>query len=131
MIRMKLTRAFLAFAIGMSWATGQQSQPKPSPEPTIRTTTQEVLLDLVVRDKKGKPVRDLTASEIEISDDGVPQQIRSFRLVKGAEIDTRPAATATPSGTPGASNRPAERAATDATREIRLITIAVEGLGQE
>jgi len=43
--------------------------------------TNEVVLDAVVKDKKGHAVRDLTAADFEISEDGVPQEVRSFRLV--------------------------------------------------
>ncbi len=43
--------------------------------------TNEVVLDAVVKDKKGHAVRDLTASDFQISEDGVPQEVRSFRLV--------------------------------------------------
>src|SRR5262245_22197151 len=49
-------------------------------EPKIRIGTAEVTLDVVVRDKKGRPVKDLTASEFEIYEDGVRQQVESFRL---------------------------------------------------
>src|SRR6185295_19972646 len=43
--------------------------------------TSEVVLDAVVKDKKGRPVKDLAASDFEVFEDGVPQQVKSFRLV--------------------------------------------------
>src|SRR4051794_37550602 len=43
--------------------------------------TNEVVLDAVVKDKKGRAVKDLTAADFEVSEDGVPQEVRSFRLV--------------------------------------------------
>ena len=43
--------------------------------------TNEVVLDAVVKDKKGRAVKDLTAADFEILEDGVPQQVKSFRLV--------------------------------------------------
>jgi VWFA-related protein len=46
----------------------------------IRIGTAEVTLDVVVRDKKGRPVKDLTASEFEIYEDSVRQQVETFRL---------------------------------------------------
>jgi VWFA-related protein len=49
-------------------------------DPKIRIGTAEVTLDVVVRDKKGRPVKDLTAPEFEIYEDGVRQQVESFRL---------------------------------------------------
>jgi VWFA-related protein len=41
----------------------------------------EVALDLVVRDKKGRALTDLRASDFEVYEDGLPQQVDSFRLV--------------------------------------------------
>jgi VWFA-related protein len=35
----------------------------------------------VVRDKKGRPVRDLQASDFEVFEDGIKQDLNSFRLV--------------------------------------------------
>ena len=37
----------------------------------FRTGTTAVLLDIVVRDKKGRPVRDLRQDEITVLEDGV------------------------------------------------------------
>ncbi len=57
----------------------------------IRIGTAEVALDVVVRDKRGRPVRDLTAADFEIYEDGVRQEIESFRLVSreaGAKNNT-------------------------------------------
>ena len=45
----------------------QQPQSRPQNEQTIRIGTAEVALDIVVRDKKGRPVKDLTEEEFEIS----------------------------------------------------------------
>ena len=57
----------------------------PQPQSTAKANVDEVLLDLVVRDKKGKPVTDLKPEEIAITDNGVKQSILSFRLVRGSE----------------------------------------------
>jgi len=50
-------------------------------EPVVRIRANEVALDIVVRDKKGHPVRDLTAGDFEVYEDGVRQEIGSFRFV--------------------------------------------------
>jgi len=62
-----------------------QDAAPPAPGPTIRVTTTEVALDLAVRDKKGREVKNLKPSDVEIYEDGVRQQILSFRLVAGKE----------------------------------------------
>ena len=55
--------------------------------------TSEVVLDVVVRDKKGRSVKDLTATDFEIYEDGVKQQIESFRLYQKAEPGAPPSAS--------------------------------------
>ena len=56
--------------------------------PTVKTTVDEVLLDLIVRDKKGKPVADLKPSDITVVDNGAKQTLTSFRLVSSVEAVT-------------------------------------------
>src|SRR5215472_5244340 len=64
----------------------QPAAPAPVTQPpTVKTSVEEVLLDIIVRDKKGKPITDLKAEELTVVDNGVPQNITSFRLVRGAE----------------------------------------------
>jgi VWFA-related protein len=58
-----------------------------------------VAVDLVVRDKKGRLVRDLTKADIDVLEDGAPQEVLSVRLV-----DTLGGARALPTGPP---SRPA------------------------
>jgi VWFA-related protein len=65
-----------------------QTTPPPAVEqdrPVIHTSTREVLLDLVVRDKHHHPVRDLRPEEVEIYEDGVRQNVRVFRNIEGRD----------------------------------------------
>ena len=82
--------------------------------PVIKTTVDEVVLDVVVRDKKGKPIKDLTAADITLIDNGVRQQIKGFRLVDGAE------AIEAEKHTP-----------LDPLRQLRLVTLVFEPVGQD
>jgi VWFA-related protein len=84
-----------------------QQQPTST---TIKTNVDEVLLDLVVRDKKGKPITDLTPEELTITDNGSKQTILSFRQVRGTEAVSATGATET----------------LDPMRQIRLVTLAFE-----
>ena len=62
------------------------SPPAADPNhPVIRTTTREVLLDLVVRDKHHHAVTDLRSDEVAVYEDGVRQNIRVFRNIQGSE----------------------------------------------
>ena len=51
----------------------------------LRSTSREVLLDLVVRDQHEKLVRGLKAGDVAVFEDGVRQTITSFRRVQGKE----------------------------------------------
>src|SRR5262249_38274974 len=51
----------------------------------------EVVLDVVVRDKKGRPVKDLAATDFEVYEDGARQKIESFRLYQKNARETTPA----------------------------------------
>src|SRR6266446_4468140 len=57
-------------------------------EEKVVTGTTEVIFDAVVKDKKGRPVKDLKAQDFQITEDGVPQEVKSFRLVAGDAPDS-------------------------------------------
>ncbi len=90
-----------------------QGPPPVNPAPTARANVDEVVLDLVVRDKKGKPVTELDPGDITIVDNGVKQVATSFRLVRGSE-----AVNAKGSTTP-----------LDSLRQLRIVTLAFDTLG--
>ncbi|MFZ0955873.1 MAG: VWA domain-containing protein [Candidatus Sulfotelmatobacter sp.] len=62
-----------------------ESRPPENERPVIHTTSREVLLDLVVRDKHQHMVKDLRQDEVQVYEDGVLQKIRVFHNVQGAE----------------------------------------------
>ena len=68
-----------------------QNTPPTESGPTIHATVNEVALDLVVRDKKGRLVKNLKPGDVEIYEDGVRQEIRSLRLVGAGEAPAQPA----------------------------------------
>jgi VWFA-related protein len=76
--------AELALALSLA-ATGLPQQPPEAPSDlrreVFRVETEVVLLDVVVRDKKGRTIRDLRADELEVREDGVKQEIGSFRFL--------------------------------------------------
>jgi VWFA-related protein len=61
-----------------------QAEPKAVPQPVqaFGTETSRVVLDVVVRDDKERPVTDLEASDFEVSEDGVRQKVDLFRVVR-------------------------------------------------
>ena len=61
-----------------------RSQPVAGSQTVLRSTAEEVLLDLIARDKHHKLITNLHAEDIEILEDGVPQTLRSFRYATAA-----------------------------------------------
>ena len=90
----------------------------PAPASTIQSTAQEVVLDMVFRDRKGKTIRDLRPEEIRISEDGVEQKLTSFRLLDGKTVRSLDATKSAESGP----------VPLDPTREVRLVTLVFENL---
>jgi VWFA-related protein len=87
--------------------------PTPASPPAFRTGTAVVLLDVVIRDKKGRTIPDIRPEEVEVYEDGVKQKVESFRWV--------------------ATEAPVEGAATpatvpDAARQINLVSLVFDQL---
>src|ERR1017187_7041907 len=93
----------LVCLVAMTAGPGRAQDATPAaPGPTIRVTTTEVALDLVVRDKKGRQVKNLKPGDVEIYEDGVRQQVLSFRMVPGREQQSRETSQAKPAAATGA-----------------------------
>lgn len=73
----------------------------------------DITQNFVAKDKKGQPVKTLTADQLELTDDGKPFGV-SLRLFDGADLIE------------AGQHKPAEP-----IRRIRLITIVFEGLSNE
>jgi hypothetical protein len=56
------------------------SSPPDHPASTITVTTRLVILDVVVTDKYGAPVENLTRDDFIVTEDKVPQQVRTLEL---------------------------------------------------
>src|SRR5262245_16758401 len=97
---------------------GQQDPPPGRP---IRIGSEEVLLDIIARDKKGMPVRDLKPEEVEICEDGVRQTLASFRLIETGAGAAGPA-TEEARGKEGAGRE------LDPSRPINLVTMVFDNL---
>jgi VWFA-related protein len=75
-----------AAAVSLGPAMGaQQPQTAPASGEVVKAAGEEVLLDVVVRDKKGHAVKDLKPESFQIFDNGEPKKIKSFRLIEGKE----------------------------------------------
>ncbi len=105
----------IALAALCGWPAFAQVPQATAPQvPTVKAAVEEVLLDIIVRDKKGKPVTDIKPGELTVTDNGVRQTVTSFRLVAGPEAISPDGATAK----------------LDPLRQLRLVTLAFEPLGE-
>jgi len=59
-----------------------QDPDAPPPQPTFRTDINFVRVDAIVTDKQGRPVADLTPEDFEVQEDGKPQSIETFKLIR-------------------------------------------------
>src|ERR1044072_85627 len=84
---------FLAIGLSLSFLNRIGGQTPQKQDEVLRFRTNEVKLDIVVKDKKGRPIKDLTAADFEILEDGVGQKIQSFNFVNR---ETTAAATSSP-----------------------------------
>jgi VWFA-related protein len=70
----------IAVLVGAAAPRAQQ-RPAPDTPDVFMSRTTAILVDVVVRDKKGQPVLDLEAADFEILEDGVKQKVGSFALI--------------------------------------------------
>ncbi|MGQ9917746.1 MAG: VWA domain-containing protein, partial [Bryobacteraceae bacterium] len=83
----------------------------------FRTTAEEVMVDFVVRDRRGRHVTDLRPEEIEVLEDGVPQKLKALRRVERLEAQE---------WVPGEEARSRRL---DPTRAVRLVLLVFDELG--
>jgi VWFA-related protein len=74
----KFLRPFLAALCLSSAALAQQPPTPGAPTTVLQTGTQLVVLDVVVQDKSGNPIKDLTRDDFHITENKAPQQLRNF-----------------------------------------------------
>jgi len=124
---MRYVLAGLCIAGALAAQPQQQQQASNPPaasgqSPTFRTGTAEVLVDLVVRDRRGRPIKDLKPDEIEILENGVKQNVRSMQLLEGGEFTEAVA---------GGAAAPGERKRLDPMRQLRLVVLVFDRLGPD
>jgi VWFA-related protein len=104
-----------------------------APDAVIRSSVREVLLDVVVRDAHGRLVNNLKPGEVTVYEDGVRQEVRSFRLVAGSEVrieDQKQAAEALGSGAKLAGSSIA-RPPVNPLRTVNVVCLILNDLNPE
>jgi VWFA-related protein len=114
-------------------AASAQSDDPPATTQPFRTGTEGVVVDVVVRDGRGRPVTDLQASDFELFEDGVAQEIADVLLANApAGADGQKAGKQqTPAARPADAASPA--AVTDVTDPLlpRPIALVFDRLSPE
>src|SRR5471030_702863 len=68
-------------------ATSAQAPAQPAqPAPTFRVRVDLVTKDIVVRDEKGNFIPDLRPEDIQVFEDGVPQELSQMTVVTGGRV---------------------------------------------
>ena len=76
---MTATRALVIVMVGSAAAiAGQQAPPEL---PTFRVAVDVVSVDVAVTDRDGRIVRDLTAADFEVFQNGKPQRVTAAKFV--------------------------------------------------
>jgi len=107
---------FLAVTLAVPSAAQAPTETPASP-PAFRTGTAVVLLDVVIRDKKGRPVADVKPEEIEVYEDGARQKVETFRWV-----ETEP---------PPVEGAAAPPRVPDSARQVNLVSLVFDQLGPD
>jgi len=100
----------------------QPNQPPPGTGIVLRSTTQEVLLDFIARDKHHRLVTNLRPNEVEILEDGVRQKARSFQY-RGGQDQTQETGPAAPAAGAASTYSP--------LRDINVVSLVFEGMSAQ
>ena len=111
-LRVRRTRLAVAIivaaAVCLQRPVGAGAVQDPAAQPSFRTSTTLVEVDVIVRDKQRQFVGGLTADDFEIVEEGTPQRIQTLYVVEGTRVQPLPVAGAEP-GVPPSSAPPAVR----------------------
>jgi VWFA-related protein len=133
-LRMNKALAIVAATLLAVNASAQAPQPpQQQPQYRVHVTSELVLVNVVVRDKKGNLVRDLKKDDFTLLEDGKRQAISTFDFENVNELATAGAAEATVSGTApdSALLRPTDKPAMLNARDRRLMLLFFDFSGME
>jgi VWFA-related protein len=95
--RLRLAYCVLAAALAAPLALGVNAQDAPAQQPAppaapaadqtpiFRADINFVRVDVIVNDRQGNPVSDLRQEDFEVTEDGKPQSIQTFKLINVSE----------------------------------------------
>ena len=111
--RVAACRAAVAVvALGLGSLSAPRAQEPARQNPSFRAGATAVILDVVIRDRRGRTVRDVQRGEVTVLEDGSPREVKSFRLIERTPTAPSAAPTVPPAGSdtvPDALRYPALR----------------------
>jgi len=128
---MKRFVAALCAVSGLAVAGAAQTPPQQGAPPVFRSATDVVVLDIVVRDRRGQIVRDLKSSEIEIQEDGAAQRVTQFRFFEGGTLvlgESGPAPATTRTAVPSTTT---DASGVKTLHHPNLVTMVFDQLGPQ
>lgn len=118
-----MPRALAVAASSLVIATNLVAEQRPSQQSTVGSGATAVVIDVVVRDNKGRPVTGLRQEDFTLVEDGVPQKIGAFVEVaqgdRGDSATTRARATSV-----AAAETLIEQAQNPVANALRLTIVA-------
>ena len=96
------------------------TQGEQQKQPTFKTSINFVRVDVIVSDDKGTPILDLKPEEFSVTEDGKPQKVETFSVVKIDPLDQVEGPTNGEIRSPGDEEREAARP------EVRLFVILLD-----
>jgi len=112
---------------GAAAQDGQPAQQNPAdgqnqaPVPVFRSGVDFVRVDVIVSDRSGNPIADLKESDFELTEDGKPQSVESFKLIK---LDG--GVTPTPDGAPRPIRSDEDEQREAARDDVRLFAVFLD-----
>jgi VWFA-related protein len=67
----------------------QSDKPQENPEPTLKINSRAVLVDVIVSDKNGNPVKGLKPNDFTVLEDGKPQSVAYFEEHSAEDLARR------------------------------------------
>jgi len=117
----------LAVASTLPSAFAQEPPPPELQRDVFRVETEVVLLDVVVRDKKGRTVRDLRSDELQVFEDDARQEIGGFRFLDSRAIGEAAEAAAEEAEASGSAPAPPPPRPGE-SRHLNLVTLLFDQL---
>lgn len=108
-MKKRLQAGVMAGALAIGLPVSNAAAQTPDDRPLFRLSTTAAVVDVIVRDRTGKPVEGLTQEDFEILEDGVPQRLISFEShTSDTHVGPTPAGESGRAQTPGLGEGPTQ-----------------------